>query len=232
MTVNKGLSSLANKNPNFSNQGLENAVNNLKIGWVIKSSTLDTVIATNAILTTSQKTDLKADINNVSHINLGRVFGDLIRHTKTILDGTIVFLANPDTEDTADFLEILQTVQSIQGLIPNLYGVSAADKSRSVNDHLGTINNIFVESTDSTRPVFTVLGEAIQAIVDADLATETALETAYTNLINFINSANNELLKIPFGFPCNSKPANWSNFHIKIKKNIKILIKFLVKIFL
>ena len=187
MTVNKGLSSLANKNPNFSNQGLENAVNNLKIGWVIKSSTLDTVIATNAILTTSQKTDLKADINNVSHINLGRVFGDLIRHTKTILDGTIVFLANPDTEDTADFLEILQTVQSIQGLIPNLYGVSAADKSRSVNDHLGTINNIFVGSTDSTRPVFTVLGEAIQAIVDADLATETALETAYTNLINFIN---------------------------------------------
>ena len=187
MTVNKGLSSLANKNPNFSNQGLENAVNNLKIGWVIKSSTLDTVIATNAILTTSQKTDLKADINNVSHINLGRVLGDLIRHTKTILDGTIVFLANPDTEDTADFLEILQTVQSIQGLIPNLYGVSAADKSRSVNDHLGTINNIFVESTDSTRPVFTVLGEAIQAIVDADLATETALETAYTNLINFIN---------------------------------------------
>ena len=166
---------------------MENAVNNLKIGWVIKSSTLDTVIATNAILTTSQKTDLKADINNVSHINLGRVFGDLIRHTKTILDGTIVFLANPDTEDTADFLEILQTVQSIQGLIPNLYGVSAADKSRSVNDHLGTINNIFVESTDSTRPVFTVLGEAIQAIVDADLATETALETAYTNLINFIN---------------------------------------------
>ena len=187
MTVNKGLSSLANKNPNFSNQGLENAVNNLKIGWVIKSSTLDTVIATNAILTTSQKTDLKADINNVSHINLGRVLGDLIRHTKTILDGTIVFLANPDTEDTADFLEILQTVQSIQGLIPNLYGVSAADKSRSVNDHLGTINNIFVESTDSTRPAFTVLGEAIQAIVDADLATETALETAYTNLINFIN---------------------------------------------
>ena len=44
-----------------------------------------------------------------------------------------------------------------------------------------------MESTDSTRPVFTVLGEAIQAIVDADLATETALETAYTNLINFIN---------------------------------------------
>ena len=187
MTVNKGLSSLANSNPNFSNQGLENAINQLKIGWVIKGFDLDSVIASNTVLTTSQKNDLKDTIHNIQYLNLGRVFGDIIRHTKTILDGTIVFLQNPDTEDTASFLEILQTVQSIQGLIPNLYGVSAADKSRSVNDHLGTINNIFVESTDSTRPVFTVLGEAIQAIVDADLATETALETAYTNLINFIN---------------------------------------------
>jgi len=75
----------------------------------------------------------------------------------------------------------------VQGLIPELYGVPAEDKTRAVNDHLGTINNIFVDTEDSSRPVFTVLGEAIQAIVDADLATETALETAYTNLINFIN---------------------------------------------
>ena len=155
MTVNKGLSALANSNPNFSNQGLENAVNELKIGWVIKSSTLDTKIADNTVLTTSQKNDLKDLINNVPHLNVGRVLGDLIRHTKTILDGTIVFLANPDTEDTADFLEILQTVQSLQGLIPNLYGVSAAEKSRSVNDHLGTLNNIFLETEDSSEPVFT-----------------------------------------------------------------------------
>ena len=155
MTVNKGLSALANSNPNFSNQGLENAVNELKIGWVIKSSTLDTKIADNTVLTTSQKNDLKDLINNVPHLNVGRVLGDLIRHTKTILDGTIVFLANPDTEDTADFLEILQTVQSLQGLIPNLYGASAAEKSRSVNDHLGTLNNIFLETEDSSEPVFT-----------------------------------------------------------------------------
>ena len=83
MTVNKGLSALANSNPNFSNQGLENAVNELKIGWVIKSSTLDTKIADNTVLTTSQKNDLKDLINNVPHLNVGRVLGDLIRHTKT-----------------------------------------------------------------------------------------------------------------------------------------------------
>ena len=188
MTVNKGFLSLVNSSPNFSNQALENSVNALKIGWVAKSSTLDSVIATNAVLTTSQKTDLKSNINNVTHINLGRVFGDLIRHSATIIDATIIPLQDDVSNPTpSTFLEILQNVQTIQGLVPELFGVPASEKGRSVNDHLGTINNIFVDSPDSTKPVFTVLGEAIQAIVDADLATETALETAYTNLINFIN---------------------------------------------
>ena len=187
MTVNKGFLSLVNSSPNFSNQALENAVSSLKIGWVDKSSTLDSVIATNAVLSTSQKTDLKSDINNVSYINLGRVFGDLIRHSATLIDASIIPLDDATNPTPATFLELLQQVQTIQGLVPDIYGVSAADKGRSVNDHVGTINNIFVETEDSTRPVFTVLKEAIQGIVDADLATETALETAYTNLINFIN---------------------------------------------
>ena len=178
MTVNKGF---------LSNQALENAVNSLKLGWVDKSSTLDSVIATNAVLTTSQKTDLKADINNVSYINLGRVLGDLVRHSATIIDASIIPLDDATNPTPATFLELLQEVQTIQGLVPEVYGVPAADKGRSVNDHVGTINNIFVDTDDSTQPTFTVLKEAIQAIVDADLATETALETAYTNLINFIN---------------------------------------------
>ena len=188
MSVNKGLKSLAGTTPNFSNQGLENAINELKIGWVIKGSQLDTAIQDNVVLTTSQKNDLKSTIHNIQYLNLGRVFGDLVRHTNTILDGTIVFLANPDTEDTADFLEILQTVQSIQTLIPNLYGASAGEFSRDVNDHLGTLNNKFLETEDSSAPVFTSLKESLDFIVAANLSEETALETAYDNLRNFINS--------------------------------------------
>ena len=188
MPVNKGLKSLAGTTPNFSNQGLENAINELKIGWVIKGSQLDTAIQDNVVLTTSQKNDLKSTIHNIQYLNLGRVFGDLVRHTNTILDGTIVFLANPDTEDTADFLEILQTVQSIQTLIPNLYGASAGEFSRDVNDHLGTLNNKFLETEDSSAPVFTSLKESLDFIVAANLSEETALETAYDNLRNFINS--------------------------------------------
>jgi len=188
MTVNKGLLSLVENTPNFSNQALENAVGTLKLGWVAKSSTLDSLIVTNPILTASQKTDLKADINNLSHINFGRVLGDLIRHSATIIDGSIIPLENEGDQTGSTFLEILQSVQSVQSLVPELYGVPAEDKSRAVDDHLGTINNIFVDTEDSSAPVFTTLLESIKFIVTADLATETALETAYTNLINFINS--------------------------------------------
>ena len=190
MAVNKGLKSLAETSPNFSNQALENAVDTLKVGWVLKSSDLDTAIQDNTVLTTSQKNDLKDDINNIAHLNLGRVLGDLIRHSATIIDGSII----PGDADilTAEqgqgtFLEILQSVQSIQGSIPELFGVEAKDMARSVNDHLGTLNNIFTTTDDSSAPVFTSLLESIKFIVTADLATETALETAYDDLKNFIN---------------------------------------------
>ena len=190
MTVNKGLLSLVENTPNFSNQALENSVETLKLGWVLKGSQLDSVIASNGVLTTSQKNDLKDDINNVAHINLGRVLGDLVRHSATIIDGSII-PGDPNIltgeQGQGSFLEILQNVQSIQGLIPELYGVPASAKSRSVNDHLGTLNNIFTKSEGASAPVFTSLLESINFIVTANLATETALETAYDNLKDFIN---------------------------------------------
>ena len=186
MPVNKGLLSLVENTPNFSNQALENSVETLKLGWVLKGFQLDSVIASNAVLTTSQKNDLKDDINNVTHLNLGRVLGDLIRHSATIIDATIIPVG--DGEPASTFLEILQNVQTIQGLIPELFGTTASEKGRSVNDHLGTLNNIFLTTElDSTAPVFTTLGESINFIVTANLTTETALETAYDNLKNFIN---------------------------------------------
>jgi hypothetical protein len=191
MTVNKGLLSLVENTPNFSNQALENAVNTLKIGWVQKSFELDSAIASNSVLTASQKNDLKDDINNVTHLNLGRVLGDLVRHSATIIDGTIIPIEN-EGDQGATLLQILQTVQSVQSLVPELYGVSASDKARAVNDHLGTLNNIFTTTEDSSAPVFTSLLESINFIVTADLATETALETAYDDLKNFINSVRDD----------------------------------------
>jgi len=193
MAVNKGLRSLAESTPNFSNQALENAINELKIGWVTKSVELDTAIEDNTVLTVSQKNDLRDDINNIAYLNAGRYLNDMIRHTNTILDGSIIpgdptIVGTPEQQGQGTFLEILQLTQSLQTLIPNLYGVTAADKNRSVNDHLGILNNKFIATEDSSQPVFTTLKESITFISGANLATETALETAYDDLKAFINS--------------------------------------------
>ena len=189
MAVNKGLKSLAESTPNFSNQALENAINNLKIGWVAKSIQLDTAIEDSAVLTSSQKNDLRDDIDNVPHLNIGRYLGELVRHTNTIIDGSIIPgdpLILTGDQGQGSFIEILQLVQSLQSLIPELLGATPAEKNRAVNDHLGSLNNIFLETEDSSKPVFTSLQEAITFINDAGLATDTTYQTAIDDLKNFV----------------------------------------------
>jgi hypothetical protein len=186
MTVKKGLKTLVNNTPDFSNQGLQNAVNELKIGWVAKTFTLDTAIKTNNVLTDTQKNNARLSINNHPHLNIGRYMNDLLDHTDTILNGTIIPIPT-DEPQTADFLEILQLVQTIQTTIPDLYGVSPGELSRDVNDHLGTLNNKFLETEDSSLPVFTSLAESIRFIHDKTIATDTLYQTALTNLTTFVD---------------------------------------------
>jgi len=190
MAVNKGLKSLVEASPNFSNQALENAINELKIGWVIKSIDLDTAVENNTVLTTSQKNDVKDTINNIAYLNVGRYLNDMIRHTNTILDGSIIPgdpLIESADNGQGTFIEILQSVQSLQNTIPDLYGVPASAKARSVNDHLGILNNKFTTTDDSSRPVFTTLKESITFINNAALSSDTAYQTAMDNLKSFIN---------------------------------------------
>ena len=129
MAINQGLKSLAESTPDFSNQAVQNSINDVRIGWAAKSIDLDTAIQNNTVLTTSQKTDLKETINNVAYLNVGRYMGDMLRHVDTILDGTIVPIPEEELVDNpvfATFLEILQQVQSIQSLVPEFYGVPAS----------------------------------------------------------------------------------------------------------
>ena len=191
MTVNKGLTSLANSTPNFSNQALENSINALKIGWVAKSIELDTAISNNSVLTTTQKNDVKDTINNVAYLNAGRYLNDMVRHTNKILDGSII-PGNPEITSGEDgqgtFREILQLVQGLQSTITEQFGVTPAEKNRDVNDHLGILNNKFTATEDSSRAVFTSMKEAITFINTGSLAQDTAYQTALTNLKNFISS--------------------------------------------
>jgi len=196
MTVNKGLTSLVNSSPNFSNQALENAINDIKAvdkddGYqFIKSQfDVDTAIHNNTVLTTSQKNDaLETLYAAQSHLQIGRYLNDIVRHTNTILDGSILgVIEGIEDFPRGGFLEILQMVQSLQTTLPSLYGVSAKEKSRGVNDHLGTLNNIFIETEDSSAPVFTRLKDIMQ-LIDINARTTTALNTA-TAAVRFSNNA-------------------------------------------
>ena len=191
MTVKKGLTTLVNNSPNFSNQHIENAVNDLKIGWVAKTFTLDTAIKTNNVLTDTQKNNARLSINNHPHLNIGRYMNDLLDHTATILDGSIIpgdISIETTDQGQATFIEILQLVQSLQTTIPELYGVTADTLGRDVNDHLGTLNNKFLETEDSSEPVFASLKESIRFINDKTIATDTLYQTALTNMTNFVDS--------------------------------------------
>tara|TARA_R110002020_G_scaffold457729_4_gene674736 strand:+ start:218 stop:1507 length:1290 start_codon:yes stop_codon:yes gene_type:complete len=200
MTIKKGLKTLAENTPDFSNQALENAITDIQTkvnsDWVTKTFTLDTAIRNNTVLTNSQKNDILDDINYIPYLNIGRYLNDVIRHTNTILDGTIVVRTNPDVQDVATFLEILQTVQSIQTLIPNLYNVTAGEKNRDVNDHFGSLNNKFLQTEDSSLPVFDAITENLQQMMrltshssaTTAVADGGGLETDIDALLNFINS--------------------------------------------
>tara|TARA_B100001113_G_C21111400_1_gene623440 strand:- start:299 stop:1591 length:1293 start_codon:yes stop_codon:yes gene_type:complete len=181
MTVNKGLKSLAESTPNFSNQALENAINDIKAidkddGYqFIKSQfAVDTAIHNNTVLTTSQKNDALETLYAAQpHLQIGRYLNDTIRHTNKIIDGSII-PGDPDIAEGENgqgtFREILQLVQGLQSSIPEIYGVTAKEKARSVTDHLGLLNNMFTRSEDSTQPIFTRLKELMLLIRDTATA--------------------------------------------------------------
>ena len=159
MTVNKGLKSIAESSPNFSNQALENAINDIKAvdkddghQFILSQFAVDEAIRDNTVLTQTQKNDALETLYNAQpHLQIGRYLTDIIRHTNTILDGSII-PGNPDVVTGEDgqgtFSEILQLVQGLQQTIPAQFGLTAAEQSKDVNDHLGSLNNIFTTTDD------------------------------------------------------------------------------------
>ena len=98
MTAKKGLKSLAESNPEFSNQHLENAINVIKAvdkddghQFILSQFLVDEAIRDNTVLTTSQKNDVLESLSaSQPHLQIGGYLNDVIRHTNTILDGSII----------------------------------------------------------------------------------------------------------------------------------------------
>jgi hypothetical protein len=89
MSVQQGLKSLAETNPNFSNAGVETAITAANIGFVTKTKTLNYLVDINSTLTDTQKTTIRASLNIQPYLNAGRYLQDLSNHTYKILDGSL-----------------------------------------------------------------------------------------------------------------------------------------------
>ena len=188
---------------------------------------MDTAIHNNTVLTTSQKNDALETLYAAQpHLQIGRYLNDTIRHTNTILDGSIMpFDASVETK-TFTFIEALQTVEALQTTIPQILGVPASAKSRDVNDHFGLLNNMFTTSQDSTQPIFTRLKELMQ-LIDTTSRTTSALNTATaavrfsnTQLVTFLNSvvADSTDFQTTLDNRVNTAAGNMANLNTRISQ--------------
>jgi len=180
MSVLQGLKSLAESNPNFTNQAVQDAIAETNIGFVTKTKTLQYLVDVNSTLTDSQKTTVRASLNVQPYLNVGRYLQDLDNHTFKIVDGSLGETTANDTLEPT-FLEHLGAVDGIQGMYLSLYGVEASTAGKGVDDYFGTLRGTMAGNLTSIK-------QAVQSITAAALATDTAFQTATQNILDFVNA--------------------------------------------
>lgn len=180
MSVSQGLTSLANNNPSFSNQHIQNNIANATVAWIAKTRTIAYRTDISVVLTNSQKTDVYDAMESQSYLNIGRYFLDLDNHTYKILDGSLGETNANDTT-TATFLEHLSLVDGIQGVYQSLYGTDADAAGKGIDDFFGSLRGTLISSVEA-------VGNAVRHINNFSLASQTAYETALQNFINFLDT--------------------------------------------
>jgi len=180
MSVSQGLTSLANNNPNFSNQHIQNNIANATVAWIEKTRNIAYRTDISVVLTNSQKTDVYDAMESQSYLNIGRYFLDLDNHTYKILDGSLGETSANDTT-TATFLEHLSLVDGIQGVYQSLYGTDADAAGKGIDDFFGSLRGTLISSVEA-------VGSAVRNINNFSLASQTAYETALQNFINFLDT--------------------------------------------
>ena len=179
MAINQGLKTLVESTPNFSNQGVQNLIAPVNVGWVLKTRTLAQKADASTVLTVSQKNDLYDTLNTQPHLNLGRVLEDLDLHTAKIYTGELGEAR--DDNPASLFLDHVQTVQSFIATIPTLFGYSADSINKGVNGHFGTVNGVI-------NSAVLTLKDAVVHINSKSLGTDTAYQSATQDLIDFLDS--------------------------------------------
>ena len=188
MPVNKGLKTLANNAPNFSNAAVLALINSvLALSWIpIQKTMVDKSIASE-IVTNSERTALQSALNAQAYININNWLPPLNTHTQAILSGTLGE-ANSNGQTTFDynsetgtFLDHLASVQNLISSIPNLYDVTADSLNKGISGHFGSLAG----TLDST---LIELKSAMDLIVSHNLSQTTAYQTAMQNVSNYIDT--------------------------------------------
>ena len=184
MAVNKGLNTLADNTPNFSNATIQNLITAV----VTADSTLNFAsrvyylirkAEASADITNAQRTDLNDSLDVQSHLNTGRYLYALEQHTTNILNGS---LGEPDIEGTTGtFLEHLALVQSFTSTIPSLYGVTADSLNKGLVGHFGTLNDRVDADLGSLKTT-------VDRITSFALAEDTAYQSAVQAVSDFIDT--------------------------------------------
>ena len=185
MAVNKGLKTLANNTPNFSNAGTQVLITAV----VTADSTLNFAsrvyylihkAEASAAITNAQRTDLNSSLDVQSHLNVGRYLYNLEQQTTNILNGS---LGEPDPADgnTGTFLDHLSTVQSFISSIPSLYGVTADSLNKGLAGHFGTLSG-------TVDTYLTSLKEVVDRITSFALAEDAAYQAAVQAVSDFIDT--------------------------------------------
>lgn len=181
MAVLKGLKTLVNTSPNFSNQSVQNGITNCNTGFIAKTRTLLTKTNSNTVLTNTQKTSIKNAINTNTYLNV-KYLDDLDQHTIKILDGSLGEQdPNDDRPNTGTFLQHLSEVQGFIVTIPTLYGVSADSLQRGIDGHFGTIAGKIDSKLET-------LNQTMNFLNQQSVSTDSAYQTALQNMSNLIDT--------------------------------------------
>ena len=185
MAVNKGLKTLADNTPNFSNastQALITAVvsEDSTLNFASRVYYLIRKAEASADITNAQRTDLNNSLDVQSRLNVGRYLYNLEQQTTNILNGS---LGEPDPTDgnTGTFLEHLSTVQTFVATIPSLYGVTADSLNKGLAGHFGTLSG-------AVDTYMRSLKEVVDRITSFTLVEDTAYQAAVQAVSDFIDT--------------------------------------------
>ena len=181
MSVSQGLTALANSNPSFSNQHIQNNITSATVApWITRTKLIAYRTDISVILTDNQKTDVYDSLNSRAYLNIGRYFQDLDNHTFKIVDGSLGETSANDTTGPT-FLEHLSLVDGIQGVYRSLYGTGAEAASKGIDDFFGSLRGTLASAVDA-------VGQAARVIVNSSLAQQTAYETALQNFNDHLDT--------------------------------------------